>query len=159
MTLYSPYYPSDSQMDPNAPWEPDFVACPEPEREESLPIRELQVMPQTPKNRAWRQRLGGEMTTLETLKAARKKIEDPAHWIQNEICDGPKPWSAESSKWCAIGAITSVMGTYTESPAEEILRSVMGGVKPTGIGDFNDTHTHAEVLAAFDAAIAKLEAR
>jgi hypothetical protein len=57
MSLYSSYYPAGAQFDSEAPWEPDFVACPEPEREESLPIREPQVIPQTPQNRAWRQRL------------------------------------------------------------------------------------------------------
>jgi hypothetical protein len=95
------------------------------------------------------------MTTLETLKAARKLIEDEQDWykappeaslgkkrvgaktkrcVGAAICDAGSPWPSNKAVWTA-------------------LKEQMGGEE---IYEFNFTHTHAEVLRAFDEAIAKL---
>jgi hypothetical protein len=102
------------------------------------------------------------MTTLDVLKAARERISDPARWTQgdyarllnDEGCGGTHP---EAVKWCAYGAL-SVAGRPHIGPinaASDAIESLLAddGYCPDLV-DFNDTHTHAEVLALFDAAIA-----
>lgn len=86
-------------------------------------------------------------TVLETLTAARKLVTPKIEWLQGgsgrsyyparrcsgaAICDAGAPWPSYPEIWAA-------------------LESEMGGDIP----HFNDSHTHAEVLAAFDAAIEK----
>lgn len=105
------------------------------------------------------------MTTLKALKSARKKIESPINWIQGEyaknIFDSKVgPTGKNAFCFCAIGALCSVTrkGAWTVvlDPAFSALQSTIG-VEP--VHEFNDSHTHAEVLAAFDEAIARLEAK
>ncbi len=101
------------------------------------------------------------MTPLETLRAARQLITDPAKWTQGEYArdaDGNevKAWSEDATCFCAYGAIQRVT-EHEDSEADFFLRKA--GMSKFGINviDLNDTHTHAEVLALFDAAIAELE--
>lgn len=89
----------------------------------------------------------------ETLIAARAKIADPKHWTQNylahDISGRPiSPYSPNAVCWCALGAIESVSRGRI-GPAVMTLSSVIEGP----VSQFNDTHTHAEILAAFDRAI------
>ena len=60
MSLYSPYMPGDSQFDDNAPWNDSHVEKPIHEidaDEPFVPSSHLPVMPDTPRARAWKQRL------------------------------------------------------------------------------------------------------
>lgn len=101
------------------------------------------------------------MTPLETLKAARQLISDPAKWTQGELArdaDGKQvpPLDDNATCWCSIGALRKAAGFG------DIYKGPFGALYfkvPTkgSVSDFNDTHTHAEVLALFDAAIAELE--
>jgi hypothetical protein len=101
------------------------------------------------------------MTPLETLKAARQLITDPAKWTQgvaarNRLGVSIDPLAEDAFCFCSIGAIRNVVAEdhYTFERASDALRSH----SPTGvIAGYNDTHTHAEVIALFDAAIAELE--
>jgi hypothetical protein len=102
------------------------------------------------------------MTTLETLKAARKMIEKPENWTQGElgrkadgtpIKNGAISSLGQATCFCAAGALLMVIRGKRRAPWN-CLQAVMGDYVPS----FNDTHTHAEVLAAFDAAIAKEQA-
>jgi hypothetical protein len=77
------------------------------------------------------------MTTKDRLIAGRNRIEDPANWGQGMSFDRP-------GTRCAAEAVGSHRG------AEAALREAMG--QP--VTAFNDSHTHAEVLAAYDRAIA-----
>lgn len=104
------------------------------------------------------------MTTLETLKAARKVIEDPAHWTQEEFArqfnDSDElvwahPHKAGAVCWCATGAIACVQGRGNPSWNFEFDEAF--GKTDDQLQEFNDSHTHADVLAAFDEAIKKLE--
>ena len=101
------------------------------------------------------------MTPLETLKAARQLISDPAKWTQRWMArDADKHPTYVGSKsadcWCSMGAIAHVAGLSSpESDAALTLLGDLSGKK--SVVHFNDTHTHAEVLALFDAAIAELE--
>ena len=99
------------------------------------------------------------MTPLETLKAARQLITDPAKWTQgwlarNALGEHADVDSSSAVCFCSIGALCRV-GSVAYYGAQRILeRNISDGLS---LGWFNDTHTHAEVLALFDAAIAELE--
>jgi hypothetical protein len=102
------------------------------------------------------------MTPLETLKAARQLITDPAKWTQgvaarNRLGSSIDPLAENAFCFCSLGAIRNVVASddHAFERASDALRSH----SPTGVAAaFNDTHTHAEVLALFDKAIAELEA-
>jgi hypothetical protein len=96
---------------------------------------------------------------LEALEAARKLIEDEDHWNKGEYAvdgDGMRvgPTSYRAYSYCAIGALCAATKKGARRvyfhPAYQALEKAL----PQEIADFNDSHTHAEVLAAFDAAIA-----
>lgn len=96
-------------------------------------------------------------STLETLKAARKLIEKPENWTKHVLARDRKGKEVDFSSpdavcWCSSGSIQLANPNYID--ASEALASVC----KTTIPYFNDSHTHAEVLAAFDAAIAKEQA-
>jgi hypothetical protein len=98
------------------------------------------------------------MTPLETLKAARDLISDPARWTQGAFArdaTGAKSrlYLEQAVCFCAVGAIRRV---YVPPVAIGSLLKQLPKDCQT-LGHFNDTHTHAEVLALFDAAIAELE--
>jgi hypothetical protein len=106
------------------------------------------------------------MTTIETLKAARAKITDPLCWTQDWFAkrideDGTlKETDATSSAaacWCSSGAIRAVMNVSDWDAISDDYAIPFGFNTLGDLQDFNDTHTHAEVLAAFDEAIARLE--
>jgi hypothetical protein len=66
------------------------------------------------------------MTPLETLKAARQLISDPAKWTQGEFArdvDGNevKAWSEDATCFCAYGAIQRVT-EREDSEADFFLR-------------------------------------
>ena len=83
---------------------------------------------------------------LEILRDARALITDPDKWASDGAGSGEQR--------CAIRALIHVAPSVSvDHPAEVALRAAMGGY----IATFNDSHTHAEVLAAFDKAIASLE--
>jgi hypothetical protein len=94
---------------------------------------------------------------LQTLKSARALIADEANWCQGRVFDG--------HKCCAVGALRKV----TEGVRFPCSRNKLRWLAQiqleallthgyTALSYFNDTHTHAEVLALFDRAIARLEA-
>jgi len=101
------------------------------------------------------------MTPLETLKAARQLISDPAKWTQGEYArdadgNGVRAWSEDATCFCAYGAIQR----FTEaedSGVDFFLKKACADKFQLDVVTLNDTHTHAEVLALFDAAIAELE--
>lgn len=92
------------------------------------------------------------------LRAARALIESEATWIRGDFArtvDGRPvpPTYATAHFFCALGAVfhvVGVRGSLGESVYQS-LKNATGGP----VGDFNDTNTHAEVLAAFDRAIAE----
>lgn len=101
------------------------------------------------------------MTPLETLKAARLLITDPAKWTQGEYArdaDGNevRAWSEDATCFCAYGAIQRVT-EHEDSEADFFLMKTCIDKFQLEVITLNDTHTHAEVLALFDAAIAELE--
>lgn len=98
------------------------------------------------------------MTTVEILKAARKRIEDPEKWW-----NGAKDTNRAGIN-CAQTAIANVLDE--DCDADEAARAATANCAYARLTDegtyqsvwrFNDTHTHAEVLALFDRAIAAAE--
>lgn len=86
------------------------------------------------------------MTTREILVKARKQIERPERWagsttdLINRRCE------------CAVTAIAAV----APDDMERIVREAFH-MPSFRLIEFNDSHSHAEVLAAFDKAIAECE--
>lgn len=86
-------------------------------------------------------------TALQILIAARALIEKPENWCKGEYQKG--------DACCALGAIHRVKNenpcVFSDSgPEYSALCIAMDGAS---INYFNDIHTHAEVIAAFDKAI------
>jgi hypothetical protein len=97
------------------------------------------------------------MTPSEILTAARELISVPERWTQGDYAkdkDGRSCLEDDEGAvcYCSVGAISKVRFS---SVALEFLAREAGGYIP----DFNDTHTHAEVIAAFDRAIAAAKER
>lgn len=94
------------------------------------------------------------MTRVEILIKARELISVPERWTQETMARTPLGDecpidSDEASCWCAWGAISRVStGDYYEA------YSLITEMADYGVVNFNDTHTHAEVLGLFDRAIA-----
>ena len=105
------------------------------------------------------------MTPLETLKAARQLISDPAKWTQGKGARmfNLKPVFARDPAavcWCSMGAIYKQCTDQDRSTSDfafSVLDKKCWNLHGISAVNFNDTHTHAEVLALFDAAIAELE--
>jgi hypothetical protein len=100
------------------------------------------------------------MSPLEDLKAARELISDPSRWTQgaaarNDAGNETNSTSPDATCFCSLGAITKVVGAPGER--RRVVKNLLREGLPEGhsyIAVFNDTHTHEEVLAVFDRAIA-----
>jgi hypothetical protein len=95
----------------------------------------------------------------DILRAARKRIEDPAHWTKGTFArdsDGfaVKVESPRAVCFCAIGAVYAAFGKGDIVGARDYLDGAAG---MRVVVDINDHGTHADVLALFDRAIALAE--
>lgn len=113
---------------------------------------------------------GTALSPLEALQKARDLVSDPKRWTQNAFArdedgrDGPSydgDWF-EPVCFCSLGALAHVCGMEPEHelPGEDVLAGVIAEQNGLEydlslIHEFNDSHTHAEVLAIFDLAIAR----
>lgn len=95
---------------------------------------------------------------VKLLQDARNLISKPENWTQADFAkkvDGSGTYSHSDDAvcWCSLGALTKVSppveDSQTKKHAKLLLRKTMN--KPITI--FNDSHTHEEVLAAWDKAI------
>jgi hypothetical protein len=97
------------------------------------------------------------MSAVDQLRAARALISDPAKWTQGTIA---RDWTGKGTTadavdafcWCAVGALEKVASNA--QPFRALKWAMPSGYR--SIVSFNDTHTHAEVLALFDKAIGTL---
>lgn len=98
---------------------------------------------------------GDPVNTHEVLVAARAKIAKRENWTKYVLARTKRgfvvgPRTTGAACWCSYGAIDCVMPDHADGySAYSTLDSFMDGDAPA----FNDTHTHEEVLAAFDRAI------
>lgn len=84
------------------------------------------------------------------LRKARDYLSDPAHWCQGHYSRG--------DAYCVVGSLKlREPHFWAHNKATSIFREVVG----SSLEDWNDApgRTHAEVLAAFDRAIALAEQR
>lgn len=95
---------------------------------------------------------------VKLLQDARNLISKPENWTQEDFAkkvDGSGTYyrNDEAVCWCSLGALTKVSppveDSQTKKHAKLLLREAMDGP----IAMFNDSHTHEEVLAAWDKAI------
>ncbi len=102
------------------------------------------------------------ISVLETLQQARALISDPNHWcIKHLSKHGPQG----QQQFCAIGAVCHIAVKTTWEDALNALSKVAAqrlGARRSGmpgehIAEYNNSHTHAEVLSMFDEAIQSLE--
>lgn len=101
---------------------------------------------------------------IKVLIHARKLITDPAHWTQGyAVRDAEGNSDVPIDKavcFCAIGACMraehDLKTAYAASsdPLYDTLHEL--GIK-YGLADYNDSHTHEEVLALFDKTINRLK--
>lgn len=106
-----------------------------------------------------------ETQLLKDLVAARALIADPARWTQGEFARsntgaGCLVSARNRVSLCALGAADAAT---RDEPTSTRLNNVVDQLRRhTGgmsLSTFNDRHTHAEVLAVFDAAIAELRTK
>lgn len=106
------------------------------------------------------------MKNSEILKQAKQLIVDPVNWMQDDWCND------DQSCLCGLGAITKVIspeGEFDTARAMDskgaalYLRDAALKLDPhhdemASFAPYNDSHTHDEVLHAFDLAIQLAEA-
>lgn len=98
------------------------------------------------------------MTTLELLKAGKEVIQDPNKWSRGSMArkgDGTPTYESDpdATRWCSIGILYKLMpklGPKYEE-ADHLLREASGSAEYFGF--WQDSHTHAEVMAVWDRAI------
>jgi hypothetical protein len=106
-----------------------------------------------------------ERTTVEILKAARKRIEDPLRWTQGydavtAIGTSVEPCDAMATCWCTNGAVCKEVGAeYGDQVYERAWNALCEATEDDERDpiDVNDELTHGDVLAMFDRAIAAEE--
>lgn len=104
------------------------------------------------------------MKTLEVLRKARELISKPEHWTRHKYARDvrglPAPVHDEAAFcFCALGALRKVNNKHSDfcRPATVLASALPESI--TSVSVFNDTRTHAEVLALFDKAICMEEAK
>lgn len=93
------------------------------------------------------------MSAVErTLRRARALIATRETWCQGALARKKRmPGKGWGIAYCALGAIEKVKTSRDSAYGAQAALQV--ATHRTDIGTFNDTSTHAEVLAAFDKTI------
>lgn len=104
------------------------------------------------------------MNSLRLLRDARALISIPQRWTigtgaRTTYCQPCSADDRDAQSWCSIGAIARVHGGSINltHPVFDYLRRGFGVKDESAIAQANDNRTHAEVLHAFDRAIALAE--
>ena len=100
-------------------------------------------------------------TVLQLLTEGRELISDPKRWTTGEFARDEHEravfvYDPKAVCWCSVGAIHKVEGPPTPSSGENTwpaLRALHAATACRNIAKYNDTHSHAEVLAIWDKAI------
>lgn len=110
---------------------------------------------------------------LPMVQAARELISDPARWCRGTMAKNDRgyavgPRQPDACQWCALGALVKCTPDDSKFKGEVNTKVMANALKVAamfrrlviGVGhslvEFNDAHTHDEVLATFDAAIVQL---
>ena len=100
------------------------------------------------------------MSPFEILSKAQDLIRSPDHWaIESYAYDANgtrvEPNATEATCWCSLGAIQKILDQddgLAEHVTFDLLGKAIDNPKTGAVPDFNDTHTHAEVMVMFDRA-------
>ena len=98
-------------------------------------------------------------TVRDVLIRARERISVPERWTQGAVArdingSDVMTHSKRAVCWCSMGAIKAEAGELQYRAALNFLTGIQGEC----VHEYNDTHTHTEVLAMFDKAIEEAEA-
>lgn len=101
-------------------------------------------------------------TVVQILKDARALIADEKNWTQRVFARNSRglevsALSSEASCFCTVGALGRFTNGMAIGSSAYLLLKREVGQNYIAVSDFNDTHTHAEVIALFDHAIARAE--
>lgn len=97
---------------------------------------------------------------VQLLEQGRTLLTDPKCWTQGAYTrdadgiPGGLGWEKTSTCWCTMGAVHKVSGTL--GTANTIAYKAIWQLDQAMNGcavEFNDTHTHEEVMAGWDRAI------
>lgn len=105
------------------------------------------------------------MTAREILEKAREKIARPENWCRGALARDAKrrsvrPETPEACRWCVFGAVQAATNVNANPAALDAFRLLNDAARPSqGMDNFNDNyrHSHADILALFDRAIALSE--
>ena len=93
-------------------------------------------------------------TTIEILKAARDLIAKPENWTQGSYYEV----KGGNHCYCALGAIDKVSDGGGAFPIEALIaKGFLERAGMQNVADFNDSHTHSEVIDLFSKAISSAE--
>lgn len=95
---------------------------------------------------------------LSALEKARELLSDRSRWTQGNLArnvfgDSVAIRSPKATCWCSIGAVFFNNNVDRATFALDVLRET-NDIPYGKIGQWNDSHTHSEVLQGFDNAIA-----
>lgn len=106
-----------------------------------------------------------QIKVVATLKSGKAKIADPKNWTTDEYARDKNGrdvscTSAEATCFCSVGALANVMNVHSEHENRvqwECIKQLNACSDGDTIYDYNDSHTHAEVMEVWDRAIQKAE--
>ena len=95
---------------------------------------------------------------VKLLKDARNLIAKRENWTQDNFAktadgNGVYSKSDEAVCWCSLGALTWVSLPDEDKQVRKLAKLLLRKAMDSPIAIFNDSHTHEEVLAAWDKAI------
>lgn len=103
------------------------------------------------------------MRDIDFIRKAREIISDESHWTRGELArdargDDVPPLSPRAHCFCAVGALARATKLRTDTvDSARIMNQIRRVCGIDFLSDYNDSHTHAEVLAMFDKTIRALE--
>ena len=95
---------------------------------------------------------------VKLLKDARNLIAKRENWTQDDFAktadgNGVYSKSDEAVCWCSLGALTKSSPPDEDKQIKNLAKLLLSEAMDSPITTFNDSHTHEEVLAAWDKAI------
>lgn len=107
-------------------------------------------------------------STLDVLIEARRLIEKPENWNNHSVGATARgystgPMSADAFSRCSRGALIAAIGGYNDRQESALASMIVKAASfrsriytkdsVAALCEWNNTHPHSEVLAAFDKAI------
>jgi hypothetical protein len=106
-----------------------------------------------------------KISARQFLVEVKELIKSPCYWCKNAWAKtkrgiGVQPDHPEARRWCLGGAMRCIDKKYPGNDAyTKAHRKVKEVIKNCAVIDFNDSHTHKEVIEVLDTAINSLTRR